>query len=192
MHASSSPVVPSSDVDRLVARAAAGDERAATVLYDAHVAQVHGLTLRLTGDEELARECTQLAFSRAFERLATFRGESAFGTWLHRVTINVTLGQMRKVRRSRRMEQDLDLATDREAGQKEGDPMLRTRITDALDALPDPLRAVVVLHDVEGYTHQQIGAVLDIASGTSKARLSHARTRLRTLLDGCAREYALR
>jgi RNA polymerase sigma-70 factor, ECF subfamily len=192
MQALSLPVALSSDNDRLVARAAAGDERAVNLLYYTHVAQVNRLTLRLTGDEELAQECTQLTFSRAFERLATFRGDALFGTWLHRVAINVTLGEMRKVRRFRRVEQDLDLAAEREAGSREADPMLRTRILRALEALPDKLRAVVLLHDVEGYTHQEIGATLDIACGTSKARLWHARTRLRPLLKQCAREYGLR
>lgn len=186
--------VESPHTDGLIDRVLAGDERAARALYDAHRQRAYGLALRLTGDEELARECTQQAFTRAFLRLSSFRRDSSFATWLHRVTVNTALSQLRQLRRSRATEQDLDVDVDlclaARPAPGERDPMLRERIRQALDTLPDSFRVVVLLHDVEGFTHEEIGKVLDIASGTSKARLSRARARLRLLLAGCAREYA--
>lgn len=186
-------LAPGSDPDggdRLVARTLSGDARAARMLYDAHVDQVYRLAVRLTGDTELARECTQQAFARAFQRLETFRGDSSFGTWLHRLTVNVTLSQLRRVRRIHEMERELGAAGPELSHHRDPDPILQHRITKALAALPEASRKVVVMHDVEGFTHEEIGTALDIATGTSKARLSRARARLRMLLAGCAPEYA--
>jgi RNA polymerase sigma-70 factor, ECF subfamily len=178
------------DAAALIERVLNGEERAARALYDAHADRVYRLAYRLTGEEELARECTQQAFCRAFLRLGTFRGEAAFGTWLYRVTVNMTMGRLRQVGRSRQMEQELDPAAVAGVPPRDHDPMLRARLQEALAALPEPFRLVVVMHDVEGFTHEEIGRVLGIAAGTSKARLSRARARLRPLLAGCAREYA--
>lgn len=181
---------PVHDADPLVARARAGDPRAERALYDAHVDRLYRLALRLTGDEELAAEYTQQAFTRAFRSLGSFRGDSSFATWLHRVTVNVTLSGLRKLNRCRDVEQDLETAARQGRPPHESDPMLRQRIDDALAALPALYREAVVLHDIEGFTHDEIGRILDIPSGTSKARLSRARARLRPLLAGCALEYA--
>jgi RNA polymerase sigma-70 factor, ECF subfamily len=104
--------------------------------------------------------------------------------------VNVTLSGLRKVRRSREVEQELDRVVPVAFSPREPDPMLRQRIEEALGSLPEPYRLVVVMHDLEGFTHDEIGRTLDIPSGTSKARLSRARARLRPLLAECAQEYA--
>lgn len=177
---------PSSDI----AGALAGDPKAQRSLYEAHVHRTYAVALRLTGDEAVAEEATQQAFIRAFRWLHTFRGESSFATWLHRITVNVTLSELRRLQRIRRNEVDLDSAVVTSSGSGERDPMLRRRMNDALESLPEIYRGVVVMHDLEGFTHQQIGAALKIPTGTSKARLSRARARLRPLLEGYALDYA--
>jgi len=183
---------PACTVETQVSRALAGDGQAERALYETHVDRVYGLALRMTRDEDLAREYTQEAFTRAFRRLDTFRGDSSFGTWLHRVTVNVTLSGLQKVRRTRAVEQDLDVAAPAltHACRLDSDPMLRRRLRDALGSLPELYRVVVVMHDLEGFTHEQIGQSLNIPAGTSKARLSRARARLRPLLSECALDYA--
>lgn len=174
----------------LIARARSGDQHAVRALYDTHVDRLFRLAWRMTGDEELAREYTQQAFIRAFRSLHAYRGEASFGTWLHRVTVNVTLSGLRQVRRTREVEQELETASPGPVMPQDSDPMLRQRIEDALESLPELYREAVVLHDIEGFTHNEIAGILSIPSGTSKARLSRARARLRHVLAGCALEYA--
>lgn len=174
----------------LIARALSGDARAQGALYQEHVDRVYRLVFRLTGDEDQALEYTQQAFTRAFLRLSTYRGDASFATWLHRVAVNVTLSGLRKARRSQEVEQKLQAVAPRSHSPRPGDPMLRQRIAEALDALPAVYRDAVVLHDIHGYTHDEIASILDIPSGTSKARLSRARARLRPMLAGCALDYA--
>lgn len=182
---------PTDDQAGLIDRARAGDPRAERALYDAHVDRLFRLAFRLTGDEELAREYTQQALTRAFRSLHTFRGDASFGTWLHRVTVNVTLSGSRKDKRRREVEQELGTAARWAApASRPGDPMLRHRIEAALESLPELYREAVVLHDIQGYTHDEIASILAIPPGTSKARLSRARARLRPLLASCALEYA--
>lgn len=172
----------------LVARAQQGDREAARSLYDAHARRVHRLVFRLCRDEEMARDLTQDTFIRVFDRLSTFRGDSAFATWVHRIAVTVTLNGLRKERRLRRGADDLDVATDLPAPPDSVDPDLRARLRSAIEALPPGGRASVVLHDIEGYTHAEIGRMLGIAEGTSKARLFDARNRLRKALSAYARE----
>jgi RNA polymerase sigma-70 factor (ECF subfamily) len=173
----------------LVARAQQGDREAARSLYDAHARRVHRLVFRLCGDEEMARDFTQDTFIRVFDKLSTFRGESAFATWVHRIAVTVTLNGLRKERRLRRGADDLDVATDLPAPSDAVDPDLRARLRAAIEALPAGSRASVILHDIEGYTHAEIGAMLGIAEGTSKARLFDARSRLRKALSAYAKEH---
>jgi RNA polymerase sigma-70 factor (ECF subfamily) len=170
----------------LIAQAVAGNEGARRALYEAHVDRVYRLAFRLAGDEDLARDFTQEAFIRAFERLPTFRREAAFGTWLHAIAMSVALNGLRTVRRLRTREVALDGAES--LGREEGrtDPMLRDRLHRAIDELPPGYRAVFVMHDVEGYTHEEIGTVLGIQVGTSKAQLFRARARLREALAAFA------
>jgi RNA polymerase sigma-70 factor (ECF subfamily) len=173
----------------LVARAQQGDRDAARSLYDTHVRRIHRLVFRLCGDEEMARDLTQDTFIRVFEKLSTFRGDSAFATWVHRIAVTVTLNGLRKERRLKRGADDLDVANDLPAPSDNVDPDLRARLRAAIEALPPGARASVILHDIEGYTHSEIGAMLGIAEGTSKARLFDARNKLRKALAAFVKEW---
>jgi len=176
----------------LIARVLAGDRVAGRELYDAHAPRVFRLAYRLTGEAELAREFTQETFIRAFRRLADFRGEAAFSTWLHRITVTVVANAMRKVRRIREREtdlEDLDVMHPRGAEKRGIDPDLRDRLAKAIDALPEIYRITLIMHDLEGYTHPEIAASLGVAEGTCKSRLSMARAQLRAALSDFAKEY---
>ena len=172
-----------SDPTDLIRRAQQGDRAAFEALYHAHVGRVYALCLRLTADAVQAEERTQDAFVRAWERLATFRGESAFGTWLHRLTVNVVLMERRG---SRRRERRVAPASD--------DPVFerapaapagadRLDLERAIALLPAGAREVFVLFDVEGYSHEEIAGMCGIAIGTSKAQLFRARRLLREMLE---------
>ncbi|MGH7674286.1 MAG: RNA polymerase sigma factor [Gemmatimonadales bacterium] len=171
----------------LIARVRAGDGGAERALYDAHVERVYRLAYRLAGDYDLARDFTQEVFIRAFGRLHTFRGEAAFSAWLHAVAVSVALGGLRKLKRVRARETDLRGAARVVSG-RAAEPDLKDRLARAIDALSHGHRAVFVMHDVEGYTHEEIGAILGVAIGTSKARLSRARAQLREVLADFAEE----
>lgn len=174
---------------QLVARVRDGDEAAAREFYDTHVERVYRLAYRMAGDDDLAREFTQESFIRAFDRLEQFRGDAALSTWLHSITVSVTLNGLRKVKRFRQREVELDPRLPGRGRRPE--PGLKERLHRAIDGLPDIYRSVFVMHDVEGYTHQEIGHTLDVATGTSKARLSRARRMLREELAQYAEEYAV-
>lgn len=173
----------------LIARVVAGDRSAARELYDAHAPRVFRLAFRLTGDNELARELTQETFIRAFAQLGRFRGDSALSTWLHRVTVSVVSNGMRKVKRFRARETDLDEAGTVPAQNRDGDPDMRDKLYRAIDELPEIYRTTLVMHDVEGYTHEEIANVLGVAEGTCKSRLSVARAQLRQKLAPFAKEW---
>lgn len=177
------------DERELIARVRAGDGAAERALYDAHVDRVYRLTYRLAGDDELAREFTQDTFVRAFERLGGFRGEAKLSTWLHAIATSVVLNGLRKVKRFRQRETDLDEAAASSTGGRLAEPDLKRRLAQAIDGLPDGYRMVFVMHDVEGYTHEEIGATLGIETGTSKAQLSRARAKLRDALADFAGEW---
>ena len=160
--------------------ASEGDTQAFERLYRRHVPRVHGLARRMVGWEE-ADELTQDVFVRAWERLETFRGEAAFGTWIHRVAINVMLARQETRKRERgRFEDDearLDAApvAPRETESK-------IDVEAALANLPEGARRVFVLHDMEGYKHHEIAQMLDITAGTSKSQLHRARMLMRNQL----------
>jgi len=177
------------DESALIARVRAGDGAAERALYDTHVDRVYRLAYRLSGDDELAREFTQDTFVRAFERLGSFRGEERLSTWLYAITTSVVLNGLRKVKRFRRRETDLTEATGVSRPGRQAEPDLKRRLAVAIDGLPDGYRTVFVMHDVEGYTHEEIGAALGIETGTSKAQLSRARARLREALADFAGEW---
>ena len=172
----------------LIARVLGGDRVAARQLYDAHAPRVFRLAYRLTGDGDLAREFTQDTFVRAFQQLGKFRGDSALSTWLHRITITVVANAMRKVKRLRDREADLEEAHPMLAEPSRIDPDLRERLARAIDDLPEIYRTTVIMHDLEGYTHTEIAAVLGVAEGTCKSRLSVARAQLREALADFAKE----
>jgi RNA polymerase sigma-70 factor, ECF subfamily len=177
----SAPVVArkyeADDEAALVARAVAGDRLAARSIYDTHSPVIYRLAFRIVGPD-FAEECTQDVFVRAFQRLPMFRGESSLRTWLHSITVSVGLNLKRRERR-RSNHMSLDVAPDLPAPQAESDPLLTQRLNRAVDALPEELRTVVILHLIQGHTHPEIAEILDIPEGTSKARLSRARAKLR-------------
>lgn len=175
------------DDQTLIARVQAGEPAAERALYERHVQRVYRLAYRITGDAEAAEDCTQETFIRAFERLGTFRGESALGTWLGSIAISAALNAVRRRKRQASRETDLDAAFEVGHTPRHADPDLKERLHRAIDELPDGYRTVFVLHDVEGYTHEEIGALLGVQSGTSKAQLSRARARLRERLADFAR-----
>lgn len=176
------------DERTLIARILDGDRVAGRQLYEAHAPRVHRLVYRICGDAELAQDFTQDAFVRAFGQLGNFRGESAFGTWLHRIAVTVTLNGMRKVRRLRERETSLDDDPGIGTVSHRADPDLRSRIAAAIDALPEGTRLTLIMHDIEGYTHAEIAESLGIAEGTSKSRLFDARGRLRQALAAFVKE----
>jgi RNA polymerase sigma-70 factor (ECF subfamily) len=163
------------------ALAASGDAHAFERLYRAHVGRVYSLVRRMLNDED-ADEVTQDVFVRAWRKLATYRGEAAFGTWLHRLAVNVILGrrQMLGQRRERFLPDDTALAS---VSARRGTPELSLDFETAIARLPDGARQVFVLHDVEGYRHEEIANLLGLAVGTSKSQLHRARMALRRHLD---------
>jgi RNA polymerase sigma-70 factor (ECF subfamily) len=175
----------------MIAAVLAGDPVAERRLYDAHVDRVYRLAYRMTGDETLAQDCTQDTFVRVFDRLADFRGEAALSTWIHTVATTTVLNCLRTVKRLRKRELPETEAANVGQAPTHGEPLLRQRLEDAIGALPDKLRMVFVMHDVEGYTHQEIGGALGVPVGTSKAQLFRARARLREALAGLAGEWAV-
>jgi len=171
------------DWAQVAALAAAGDRRAFERLYRAHVDRVYALCARLAGDRVLAEELTQDVFVRAWEKLALFKGESAFGTWLHRLAVNVALNHLKTDGRHRR--RTVDDADDVVAALP-GRPLAPGDLMDlehAVAKLPPGARTVFVLHDVEGYRHEEIAERLGITSGGSKAQLHRARLLLRQSLQ---------
>jgi RNA polymerase sigma-70 factor (ECF subfamily) len=163
------------------ALAASGDAHAFERLYRAHVGRVLSLVRRMLNDED-ADEVTQDVFVRAWQKLGTYRGEAAFGTWLHRLAVNVILGRRQVLgqRRDRFYPDDTALATV-SAGRSA--PELSLDFETAVARLPDGARQVFVLHDVEGYRHEEIANLLGLAVGTSKSQLHRARMALRRHLD---------
>ena len=165
--------------------AAAGDRQAFQRLYRRHVERIHGALLRLSGyDYARAEDLTQEAFVRAWQKLAEFRHESAFGTWLYRLAVNGALMDLRSRKADPVGYVDEDSLPDHAdtpfcAAERE-------ELERAIGRLPPRARAVLVLHDVEGWKHEEIGQSLSMAVGTSKAQLHRARGLLRQLLGDAA------
>src|SRR5438552_13685718 len=137
----------------LVARVLAGDTQAERELYDANVDRVYRLIHRMVGDSDLATDYTQDTFIRTFDRLTTFRGDSALSTWITAIAISVVYNGQRKVRRLRNREVELEQADPVAVRERHADPDLKLKLNAAIDALPQGYRTVFLMHDVEGYTH---------------------------------------
>ncbi|MGH7529714.1 MAG: RNA polymerase sigma factor [Burkholderiales bacterium] len=173
--------------DERVTRAQAGDHQAFRDLYAEHVGRVYALCLRLTGDAAAAEERTQDVFVRLWDKLRSFRGESAFSSWLHRLAVNVVLNERRTTqRRELRVTpaaepERLETPRERGAGTMAG---IAVDLERAIAALPPGAREVFVLFDIEGYDHAEIARLVGIAVGTSKAQLFRARRLLREMLEG--------
>jgi len=183
----------------IIARAQQGDEQAFEALFNAHKRRVYSLCLRMTHDATEAEDLTQEAFLHLFRKISSFRGESAFGTWLHRLVVNVVLMRLRKkalrqvpLEEAGYSREDL---VERDTGHREfaarqyghDDPCLagsvdRVTLDRAISELPEGYRTIFVLHDVEGYEHNEIARLRRCSVGNSKSQLHKARVRLRELL----------
>jgi RNA polymerase sigma-70 factor (ECF subfamily) len=160
--------------------AAAGDALAFERLYRRHVARVSSLARRMIGQDD-AEDATQAVFIRAWEKLGTFRGESAFGTWLHRLAINVMLARRTTLGIERGRFQDGE-GTVEGLTSRSKQPELSIDFEEAIEQLPNGAREVFVLHDIEGYKHEEIAEMCGITAGGSKAQLHRARLLLREAL----------
>jgi RNA polymerase sigma-70 factor (ECF subfamily) len=169
-------------VTDVVRRAQQGDQAAFRALYREHVGRVYAVCLRLTADRAQAEELTQDAFVRAWERLASFRGESAFSSWLYRLTVNVVFLSRRAAGRRALRVVTTDDPAALEAPGREAPAGLGLDLERAVAGLPPRAREVFVLHDVEGYRHEEIAELTGVAVGTSKAQLFRARRLLREAL----------
>jgi RNA polymerase sigma-70 factor, ECF subfamily len=176
------------DERELTARVRRGDEAAERMLYDAHVDRVYWLAYRMSGRHDLAQDFTQDTFIRAFERINEFRDEAAFGAWLRAIAMSVVLNGLRKVKWFDQREAVLDEASMVAVPTRHAEPDLKERLAAAIDALPEGCRVTFLMHDVEGFTHEEIGAALGTTAGTSKAQLSRARAKLRIALADFAKD----
>ncbi len=173
----------------LIERAKQGNAQAFQALYDKHKRRVYSLCLRMTANTAEAEDLTQEAFLQLYRKIATFRGESAFSTWLHRLSVNVVLMQLRK--------KSLPVVSLEESTQGEEDTpkkdfgaedlalagsIDRLQLQKAVDDLPPGYRTIFVLHDIEGYEHNEIATIVGCSIGNSKSQLHKARMKLRDLL----------
>ncbi len=167
------------DLAGSIERARNGDPDAFEAVYRAHAGRVYALCLRMSADAGRAAELTQDVFVRAWEKLKTFRGDSAFSTWLHSLAVNVVLSALRTERR--RSEEPLESESFPVPCSPFPEDLMDLEA--AIASLPPMARQVVVLHDLEGYQHDEIGKLLGIAEGTSKAHCFRARRLLRERLS---------
>ncbi len=180
------PPVPGSDADVLV-RAQNGDHHAFAQLYSLHKRRIYSLCLRMVGNVAEAEDLTQEAFLQLHRKIATFRGDSAFSTWLHRLAINVVLMHLRKKGLSLiSLDEAMEPTPEEGPGRSFGAPDLslagsidRLALERAISDLPAGYRLIFVLHDIEGYEHNEIAAMLDCSIGNSKSQLHKARLKLR-------------
>ena len=163
-------------------RAAGGDHAAFERLYRGNAARIHSLARHMAG-EGGADDLTQEVFIRAWEKLGSFRGDAAFATWLHRLAVNHILSRRQTARRREDRQVDGEGLLDEVAVARTEVPGQAVDLERALDRLPHGARQVFVLHDVEGYKHEEIGGLLGISAGTSKSQLHRARMILRGCLD---------
>lgn len=173
---------PRQDTERaLIRQAAEGDARAIRALYERYAPRVYAVVRRIAADDDLAQDYAQEAWIRAIRALPTFRGDARFSTWLHRIAVNAALQALRKSETRTRREgpppEQVPVAPVHR------DTLLKRRLEQALESLPEGMRQVLILHDVEGYTHEEIGDVLGVTSGTSKSQLFKARAKMRALLS---------
>jgi RNA polymerase sigma-70 factor (ECF subfamily) len=165
-----------------VERARTGDKAAFEEIYRRHLGRVYALCLRLTADAALAEELTQETFVHTWQKLGSFRGESAFTSWLHRLTVNRVLEHQRSRRRYRARVVPAEDQQGLEPRARQGQPEAGIDLERALELLPEGARTVFVLHDVEGYLHTEIADLLDVSEGTTKKQLHRARMLLREAL----------
>ena len=164
-----------------IRRALNGDEDALRAIWQQHAPHIDALVSRLVGDPDQAADVAQEVWIQIFRALPTYRGDAQFSTWAHRIAVNRTLNALRSMRRYGSSE--VELEEDTAIVEHDGDrSMLAQTIDEAVQQLSPGARTVFVLHDVEGYTHEEIAAELGITSGGSKSQLFKARAKLRRLL----------
>lgn len=164
-----------------IRRAIAGDELAQRTLWTRHAPHIDAVVRRMVGDPDLAQDVAQDVWIQIFRALPTYRGDAQFGTWAHRIAVNRTLNAMRRVKRLERAETPIE--DDDHAVAPEGErALLAATIEEAAGRLSPGARTVFLLHDVEGYTHEEIARELGITPGGSKSQLFKARAKLRRLL----------
>ena len=182
-----------------IRRAQAGDSAAFDFLYQLHSRRVYALCLRMVNNPADAEDLMQEAFLQLFRKISTFRGESAFSTWLHRMTVNVVLMRLRKKSLpTDSLEETLDPDSESSSPKRDvGAPDLRlsgvvdrVNLERSIEQLPPGYRTVFVLHDVQGYEHNEIAGIMGCSVGNSKSQLHKARTRLRELLQEEIRQQA--
>ena len=165
----------------VIQRAVDGDERAMRQLWSQHAPHIDAVVRRLVGNPDDACDIAQEVWIQIFRALPSYRGDSQFGTWAHRIAVNRTLNALRRTRRLAKIETDIDEETASvEHGSERA--LLAASIEDATARLSPGARTVFVMHDVEGYTHEEIAAALGITAGGSKSQLFKARVKLRKLL----------
>jgi RNA polymerase sigma-70 factor, ECF subfamily len=196
--ASCASVSPENEQARVLARAQAGDHLAFAQLYTLHKRRIYSLCLRMVGNVAEAEDLTQEAFLQLHRKIGTFRGDSAFSTWLHRLAINVVLMQLRKKGLSLvSLDEAMEPAPEDGPGRSFGAPDLklvgaidRLALERAVADLPAGYRLIFILHDVEGFEHNEIAAMLDCSIGNSKSQLHKARLKLREALRSHLHEEA--
>ena len=159
----------------LVRRACSGEVAAFEALYRRNEGRVYAICLRMVADPVRAATLTQDTFVRAWQRLSSFRGESTFSSWLHRIAVNIVLMDLRTARRHSARIQTTDNLEQLDHATPPANPATALDLEAGIAALPPQARAVLVLHAIEGYRHEEIGEMLGIAPGTSKAHLHRAR-----------------
>ena len=165
----------------LVREAQSGDVGAFEELFRSHQGRVYALCLRMVADPARAEDLTQESFVRAWQKLGSFRAQSAFGTWLHRLSVNVVLGDLRSRKRWESKTDELESDASLPDVPRR-DTLAAIDLELAIAGLPPQARTVFVLHDVEGYKHREIAAMIGLAEGTCKAHLHRARNLLRKAL----------
>lgn len=175
-------IVELDDEPDLIRRARLRDQQAFAQLYHRHVGRVHAICRRMTADVPRAEELTQSVFIQLWEKLDLFRGESAFASWLHRLTVNTVLMDFRTTRRREARVFGTDDPAALESPLTPPGAGLRLDLEQAIAGLPPRARVIFVLHDVEGYTHEEIAALLELQTGTTKAQLHRARQLLQEAL----------
>ncbi len=189
MNTNKTPATKAAADSQLIARAQQGDEEAFAALFEAHKRRVYSLCLRMTGNTAEAEDLAQEAFLQLFRKISTFRGESAFSTWLHRLAVNVVLMHLRKKGLQQISLDETDNSQDEPVKRDYGsdDRRLtgsvdRIGLQNAIADLPPGYRTVFVLHDVEGYEHNEIAEIMKCSVGNSKSQLHKARMKLRERL----------
>jgi RNA polymerase sigma-70 factor, ECF subfamily len=176
-----------------------GDAAAFEHIYRLHNRRVYSLCLRMVGNTAEAEDLTQEAFLQLFRKIGTFRGESAFSTWLHRLAVNVVLMRLRKKTGTETSLEEVTEPDEETGGPRKdfGSPDLglsgsidRVNLTRAIDQLPTGYKAIFVLHDMQGYEHNEIAKIMGCSIGNSKSQLHKARMRLRQLLHETVRDKA--